>query len=214
MKVPPHPPAELSSSDGDLTTTRDRLKTVLDAQDQQREASMKAGRDVRRDATTAMRLLHQGKTAEAAELLAPLKQTASQLSEQESQFRFIRDQLQEYAEGALLLALYQGQPLPTPEDLGISPQSWLLGLSDLIGEVRRMIMRMDPLHHSEAQQGWLSVMDELWSVINIFDHPDAILPIRSKQDQMRSIIEKTRSEVTLLASQARLTRLMQEKDSP
>ncbi len=200
----------LLTTQGALNDLRDRLKSTLDEEDAQREAAMKLGRELRRDSTTAIRLAHQGKIAEAQALLAPLLAKAADLTCRELQFRFVRDQLQEYAEAALLLALLLDNPLPTPEDLNLSPAPWLLGLSDVIGEVRRTLMRLDPLTQAAEQARWLTVMDALWQVVSVFDHPDAILPIRSKQDQMRSIIEKTRSEVTLLGSQARLTALLQK----
>ena len=40
-----------------------------------------------------------------------------------------------------------------------------------------------------------SIMDELCEGLLVFDVPDAILPIRRKQDIARGIIERTRSDL-------------------
>lgn len=209
--MPKPPPFPLQTTTGSLSDTRDKLKANLDELDQERERCHSQSRDLRRAATQAMRWMHQGKLQEAEDLLHPLVDQARSLSQWETQFRFLRDQLQEYAEAHFLLALLQGKALPVPEELGISPQSWLLGLSDAIGEIRRIIVRMDPVTQGQEQQQWVKVMEELWSTLAIFDHTDAILPLRSKQDQMRATIDKTASEVMLLSSQARLSALLQKE---
>ncbi len=108
----------------------------------------------------------------------------------------VEDAMMEYSEALLLCAVVDGKELPSYKDLKITPQAWAMGLADCLGEMRRILLK--DLMNSDiktAEKIFLQ-MEEISDVIMMFDVPDAILPIRRKQDITRGIIERTRSDIT------------------
>jgi len=93
--------------------------------------------------------------------------------------------------------LIQSQGLQTPEELGVEDSTYLNGLAEVVGELRRRIL--DILRHGYSQEAerLLSHMDDIYSVLVTMDYPDAITNgLRRQTDLARSIIEKTRGDVT------------------
>lgn len=108
----------------------------------------------------------------------------------------VQDALGEYAEAFIFAAIVKGQDIPSFDSLGISPQSWVMGLADSIGEVRRMVLAYLIDGRVDDARVLFERMETVGDDVLGFDVPDAIAPIRRKQDVARSIIEKTRSDIT------------------
>ena len=53
-------------------------------------------------------------------------------------------------------------------------------------------------------------MEDIFTALMRFDYPDAILPIRRKQDIVRSLLEKTRGEVAVATSARKLHAKIEE----
>ena len=106
------------------------------------------------------------------------------------------DALMEYAEACIFYAARNGKRIPSFTELGISPQSWTLGLADSIGELRRSILTSLSDGDLDDARTLFSRMEEMNDALMGFDIPDAIVPIRRKQDVARGIVEKTRSDLT------------------
>ena len=88
--------------------------------------------------------------------------------------------------------------IPTPIDLKIHPLNYILGLSDVIGELRRFAL--DNIRNSQVEDlnEILEKMDELYTYLFAIDYPSAITQdLRRKVDIARSIIEKTRGDISL-----------------
>ncbi|MFI5413835.1 MAG: hypothetical protein ACHQ0I_04545 [Candidatus Lutacidiplasmatales archaeon] len=107
------------------------------------------------------------------------------------------DALQEAVEAVLLAAIVAEQALPGPSDLGVDPEPYLLGLGDVIGEVRRQVL--DRLAHDDlpGAEGYLALMDVLTRDLLRFDTTRAIVQLKPKQDTARSLLERTRGEVVM-----------------
>ena len=108
----------------------------------------------------------------------------------------VQDALGEYAEAFIFAAIVKGKEIPSFDSLGISPQSWVMGLADSIGEVRRMVLTYLIDGKVDDARVLFERMEAVGDDVLRFDVPDAIAPIRRKQDVARSIIEKTRSDIT------------------
>jgi translin len=106
------------------------------------------------------------------------------------------DAMMEYAETRILYSVVTDTPIPSYDQLGISPGAWVLGLADSIGEMRRILLKDLIDSDLEHAQGIFGKMEEASDVIMMFDVPDSIIPIRRKQDIARSIMERTRADVT------------------
>ena len=107
----------------------------------------------------------------------------------------LQDALGEYAEAFIFASMVEGDAIPSYQSLRITPQAWVLGLADSIGEVRRMILAYLMDGRLEDARNLFERMEELVDEILGIDVPDAIVPVRRKQDVARSIIEKTRSDI-------------------
>jgi len=107
------------------------------------------------------------------------------------------DALQEGVEAVLLAAIVTGTELPGPSDLGVDPEQYLLGLGDVVGEVRRLVL--DRLAHDDlaGAEGYLALMDLLARDLLRFDTTRAIVQLKPKQDVARSLLERTRGEVVM-----------------
>ncbi|MFA6447900.1 MAG: haloacid dehalogenase [bacterium] len=182
----------------------ERLKNYFDGIDKEREKAYIIAREMRRDSVQAVRVMHRGKFDEARELIAKATVTAGQLSECGGRFGFAEEAHQEYVEAALTLAFLLHESPPTQEELKTTERGYLLGLADAIGELRRHILGLLTKGDIENANEYMDLMDDLFGMIMKFDHTDAVLPLRRKQDAFRSIIERTRGDLTNIICQRRL----------
>jgi translin len=113
------------------------------------------------------------------------------------------DALQEAVEAVLLGAIVAGEVLPGPTDLGVDPEPYLLGLGDVVGEVRRLTL--DRLAHDDlpGAEALLALMERLTRALLRFDTTRAIVQLKPKQDTARALLERTRGEVVMAHSLAR-----------
>ena len=108
----------------------------------------------------------------------------------------VQDSLGEYAEAFIFASVVEKENVPSYDSLSISPQAWLMGLADSIGEIRRMILTHLLEGDLDKARYLFDRMDSIGDDVLSFDVPDAIVPVRRKQDVARSLIEKTRSDIT------------------
>ena len=103
-----------------------------------------------------------------------------------------------YAEANITLAVVTGGALPTPESLSIEDAPFLNGMAEAIGEARRRVL--DILRTGEVDEGerLLGDMEDMYGVLVTIDYPDAItLNLRRSTDVARSLIEKTRGDLSI-----------------
>lgn len=194
--------AETIRHDFDVRTTA-RDKALALARKLTRACSL-AIRAVHRDDNDAMRL----QLTEAHQMAESL---TSNLRDHPDLFftGYTQDALKEYVEANVTCALIQSQALQTPEELGVVNATYLNGLAEVVGELRRRIL--DILRHGYSQEAerLLGYMDEIYSVLVMIDYPDAITNgLRRKTDIARSIIEKTRGDITFSLQGEQLTHAM------
>jgi len=82
--------------------------------------------------------------------------------------------------------------------LKINPLNFLLGLADVIGELRRYAL--DNIRNSRVDDlnSILESMDEIYTYLFTIDYPVGVTQdLRRKVDIARNIIEKTRGDISL-----------------
>jgi translin len=123
----------------------------------------------------------------------------------------VTDALKEYAEAHQTLALVQGRPLPAPDEIGVSPATYLNGLAEAIGEMRRRVLDLIRMDRPAEAEAMLDEMDELYALLMTYDYPEAVtLGLRRRTDAARGLVERTRGDVTNALQQARLEQRMAE----
>ncbi|MBI5252910.1 MAG: hypothetical protein HY930_00710 [Euryarchaeota archaeon] len=185
------------------------IKKELDGKDKRREEVFASAREIRRISTKAMREIHKENYEEARALIQDSKAMVSKLSSEDMTFSFLQEALQEYSEAVLTYAFLKKEKIPTPLELGIPSEAYVLGLADSIGELRRYILDVIRKDDFEEVEYFIDLMDEIFHEIMAFDYPSAIIPIRRKQDVARILLEKTRGEVTLALKQTKLEKKLE-----
>jgi translin len=111
---------------------------------------------------------------------------------------YLQDAQKEYAEANITFAVVTGAELPDPTDLGVEDAPYLNGMAEAIGEARRRVL--DILRTGKLDEGerLLGAMEDMYGVLVTMDYPDAIsLNLRRSTDIARSLIEKTRGDLSI-----------------
>ncbi len=171
-----------------------------------REELYERARSLRRLAQGTMARIHEGAAVDDAveEIRARTRELARALDAGgRGDEGIAHDAFQEAAEAGLLHAIVRDEPLPSPSALGVAPEAYLLGLGDVIGEVRRLVLADLARGRLDSAESRLALMDVLYRSLLRFDTTRAILPLKPKQDTARSLLERTRGEVTMARVLAR-----------
>jgi len=103
----------------------------------------------------------------------------------------------EYAEVSILNAVLHGEKIPTPGQLQVDNAAYLNGAGDVVGELRRHVLDLIRRGRPGEGEQFLDLMDELYTALMSFDYPDAITHgLRKKTDVARSLVERTRGDLT------------------
>lgn len=204
------------NTDG-LSEIAEEVRAHLDAKHHAREEALALAREVIRLSANAIRAVHRREFEAADGLLvkarANLEQTEAGLSKHRDIFHagFVHDAQKEFAEAHCSLALIAGRPLPTPESLGVMAGSYLNGLGETVGELRRHLLdslRAGDIEHCEAA---LAAMGDIYDVLVTMDYPEAVTSgLRRTADAMRGILERTRGDYTMAYAQRQLEDRLRE----
>jgi translin len=176
----------------------------LDRKNAAREGALPASRRAIRSCADAIRALHRGEVAEADRLTERARSSIDEglaAAEGHPDVRFagyLQDAEKEYAEALITRAIIQGSEPPDPEACRVEDAPYLGGMADAIGEARRHVL--DLLRTGEVSTGEriLETMEDMYSVLASMDYPDAITGnLRRLTDVARSLIEKTRGDVSI-----------------
>jgi len=191
-----------------------KIETELDEKDQVREVALKSSRVVARLSGGILRGLHRGADvkAEVRELKDEVSKLGSLLSEHPEleSAGYVEGALQEYAEVCMVISLIEKGDVPSPEEIGVDSIPYILGLGDSVGELRRLCLSELKVGNVARANHFLEIMEDMFAALMRFDYPEAIIPIRRKQDVARSVLEKTRGEVAVAASARNLQEKLEE----
>lgn len=165
-----------------------------------RELSLSMSRAVIRKTKNMIHAIHVGEDYSAVkeDLLKDVSAMKGALKDEPSVLysNAVEDAMMEFAEAFLLAAVVERKVLPDYIELGISPQAWAMGLADCVGELRRKVLTLLTAGDLDSARYYFGRMEEIGDEVLGFDVPDAIVPIRRKQDVARGILERTRSDIT------------------
>ena len=204
-----------------LDSIAEQIRQTLTAKDAAREKVLPLCRDAIRHCSNAIRAVHRQEFNQAGEMLGSARSLLVEAEQavahhnELSNAGFIRDAQKELAEGSLILALVTGERLPDPVELGVDAAAYLNGLGEAVGELRRYLL--DSMRQGDLSRGeeLLSAMDDIYNILVTIDFPDAITGgLRRTTDMVRGVLERTRSDLTLVMRQKDLeNRLGQLEDN-
>ena len=202
---------KLSELTDNLDSIAERIRLVLSERDAAREKALPLCREVIRHCSQAIRTVHRQEFERAQELLKSARSLLDKIEQAVAEHNelgntgFVRDAQKEFAEGSITLALVTGKPLPSPDELDVDLAAYLNGLGEAVGELRRYLL--DSMRKGDLSQGEeiLSAMDDIYSTLVTIDFPDAITGgLRRTTDMVRGVLERTRSDLTLVIRQKEL----------
>lgn len=199
-----------------LDPLSEKITKRLEGLSQARDVVLKTQREVIRCASLSIRAVHRGEFENARSILQEADNLFAGVREKLETYPelyysgYIHDAQKEFAEAHITYALVKGEPLPDPDALKIEYAAYLNGIGEAIGEMRRYILdkiRRDDFHNGETV---LDAMDDLYCMLTAMDFPDAITRgLRRTTDVARSIIEKTRGDLTQNLCQKKLSRQLE-----
>ena len=181
----------------------DHIRVRFDDMDRAREHSLGLSRRIIRNSGDAIKAIHRGEWDRADQLVNEtgdlVKQVNDLLSDKPDIYYsgYVGNAQTEYAEVSVLGAVLRDTTIPTPHELGIDDAAYLNGIGDVVGELRRHILDLIRKGCPSEGEKYLDVMDEFYTELMSIDYPDAITHgLRKKTDVARSLIERTRGDLT------------------
>ena len=111
--------------------------------------------------------------------------------------RYILMPEQEFVESSVMLAISNQKQIPSIDNLRVSPSSYILGLLDAIGELKRSIYDSIRQNQIQSAENKFTIMESLYTMLSSFAVYDNIVSgVKRKLDVARILIEDTRSAIT------------------
>lgn len=189
----------------------DEIRDILDARFGAREQAITGSRKVIRASANGIRALHRGEWSKAEDLIRKAGSLLDEITEALDEHPelqhagFVTDAAKEYAEARISQSLFQGRGIPTLEDLDMDPIPYLHGLGEAVGEMRRRMLDMLREERLEEAEAILEKMDDIVDELATIDYPDGMTAgLRRTTDVARSLVERSRSDLTTTVVQERL----------
>jgi len=185
-----------------LQNIKSSLKKIaksLDSAQNSREYLIKNTRDVVISCSQSIIAAHKGDLKEAKKklekaqrlLLVNRKKANSDLK------RYLLTPEQELVEATSFIAILENKPIPSIATLKVSNESYILGLLDLIGELKRLVFDKIRIGKSKEASKIFELMENLYLYLYPFAMYDKLVKeARKKLDVNRRLIEDARSAVT------------------
>jgi translin len=187
------------SSSSDIQSSLEEIdKTLKDVQDR-REKLIKGTRDVVMLCSKSIVAMHHSELEDAKSKMDQAKTMLEELRKYARQdlYRYITVAEQEIVEAYALKSVMDNKPMPSMRELDVTDESYLTGLLDCVGEIKRLVYdRMRSGKGKDAEK-LFATMEEIYNAIYPFAVYDNIVSgLRKKLDVARMLIEDIRATVT------------------
>lgn len=187
------------SIQGSLEAINKDLKDVQE----RREKLIKGTRDAVMLCSKSIIAMHRGQLGEAAEMMGQAKAMLAEFRVYagDDLYRYIAVAEQELVEAYALSAVMEGSSsppqLPSMADLEVSGPSYLTGLLDCVGEIKRLVYDRMRSGNEKDAESLFAVMEDIYGAVYPFAVYDNIVAgLRKKLDVARMLIEDIRAVVT------------------
>ncbi len=197
----------------DLAKINDLLTTL----DGKREEILVLTRELTRKTKEAIFAMHRGDWDKSSRCLEEARTILKRIASfrQDSPYIYYSGSVvaaqAEYVEAEMLYSILKNNQPPSFAELGVEPQAYLLGLGDLIGELRRSVL--DELRRDNVERAWqlMELMESIYFELEKFSLPEALAPgLRHKVDVARALIESTRKDILFSEKSSKLSRRIEE----
>lgn len=183
-----------------------KIQRELKSKEEAKEKVQKGMRRATRLSKQAILLTHQRRFDDAKKLLREVDSLFQELRKVEEAhpdlvYSGIVDvAMQEYAEAQTLLSLTKENRFVAPEELNVSAFAYMLGLADVIGELRRQALDHLRAGNVKKAEHSLQLMEQIYVELMSMNEAYMLVPgLRRKCDLARRVIETTRGDITIEA---------------
>jgi len=188
------------------------VRGYIDSLDRVREEFIKRSRDLLQTVRRAVLLCVKRRVGEASKLVEEASKLYGELKELASKApeilysNLFYSVATEYVEAVELYSILSESRIRGAEELGVHPVPFLLGLADVIGELKRVSLELLAEGKEDESRRLLEVAESIYeSLMGFAEYPDAILPgLRRKLDVYRKVLGDWREILVDLSSRRRL----------
>lgn len=198
-----------------LPIIAEKIHQAFEVRTQARDRALSQARQLTRFAAQAIRAIHRDDQVTAQEQLNLARELVTSLQDDLAGFPelyyagYTQDAIKEFAEASITCALIENQPLPTPEDLKVEVATYINGLAEAVGELRRKCLDILRAGYSKEAERLLSAMNDIYDTLVTMDYPDAITSgLRRQTDVFRGVLERTRGDLTISLREQHLEQTM------
>ncbi|MGY5141726.1 MAG: RNA-binding protein [Nitrosopumilus sp.] len=176
----------------------DISKKLVKIQDA-REFLLKNSREVIVLCSKAIILTHSGKNDESKKILKNaenlLKKYRTKLSPEISRYLITAEQ--EFVEASCFISIIEKKPIPSQKKMNVMSESYVLGLMDCIGELKRTVFDKIRVGQVDEAIRIFEIMEELYMNLYPFSLYDKVVKeARKKMDVARILVEDVRVSIT------------------
>jgi len=182
-----------------MQSSIDSIMNDLQLTQGRREKLIKGTRDVIMLCSKSIVSLHREKFDEASQQVKQARELLDELRQdaQTDLYRYMIGAETELVEANALRAIISGSSIPSMDSLNVKGDSYILGLLDCVGELKRLVYDKIRVGKSEEANNLFTLMEQIYSALFPFAAFDNIVPgVRRKLDVARILIEDTRAAVT------------------
>ncbi|MCL5092879.1 MAG: hypothetical protein M1128_00200 [Candidatus Marsarchaeota archaeon] len=157
----------------------------------------KLSRDIIRNSGKMITMLHNGKIADASQIGLQLHDEVIELKHIDAGMEYYSLQAyQEYAEAMIFSSIKNDGVILRMNDTGVSEDAYILGLLDVVGELKREIFEALRERKIDLANKFFDSMKEIYDTTRSLRFAEATLQgLRKKQDVARIQIENAGNEI-------------------
>ena len=179
-----------------------RIKSNLEKKQEVFEQVMALSRRIVASSAQAITMLHNNGMQEAAGEIKQIQKNVAALQSIDSQFKYYTIQAyQEYVEASTLMQIKKDGTIPTQKSLGMDDDAYLLGMMDVVGELKREILESLRKYDTKIADKYFDLMTQIYDSTRSLRFAESIMAgFRKKQDTARIQIENAGSEILMFKS--------------
>lgn len=180
-----------------LERSIEKICEMLRRQERAQDGLLVLTREIVRGCALAIKAMHARERKLARRELEKVERLVRKARKGSKDFEYVvLTAYQEYAEAKILLAVQEGEELPTYEELDIPFEAYLLGLCDAVGELRREMLEELKRGRRKNAQRYFETMNAIYEAMLPIHFSNSLLPnFKKKQDVARIQVEQARSEL-------------------
>ena len=125
--------------------------------------------------------------------------------------RYLITPEQEFVEATCLIAIVEKKQIPSDKKLSVMPESYVLGLLDCVGELKRMVFDKIRIGNIDEATRIFEIMENLYLHLYTFSMYDKVVKeARRKIDVNRILVDDVRSIITEERRRAELIQTLQK----